>query len=78
MATMAPTLLEPAYTYTLFRIDGFKHPLFIDIPFRKHLPEEDFGVEVFLDIRIEILSGNVANRDTLQALIELFQPFFEI
>lgn len=57
--TMAadPDHIIPAYTYTLFRVDGFKHFLFESVMFQRDMAEDDYDETAFVNSRLTILNG---------------------
>jgi hypothetical protein len=47
----------PSYTYVLFRIDGFKHFLFENVPFRRDAAEDDYDETAYTDSRLNIVES---------------------
>jgi hypothetical protein len=57
-----PEHILPAYSYILFRIDGFKHFLFEGVPFRRDAAEDDYDEPAYADTRLSIVESRVIFR----------------
>jgi len=51
----------PAFTYVVFRVDGFRHKLFDGLPFRRSLSEEEYDDDAYLETRLHIVQGSSAH-----------------
>lgn len=51
----------PSYTFTLFRVDGLRHPIFANVPFPRAVTEEDFDEGLFISNRMIIIESVLSN-----------------
>ena len=56
-------LHEHEFTYWIFHIDGFRHPLLHAVPFEKSTSEDEYGRDAFVANRLGIIEGESAHRE---------------